>query len=558
MSVYTPHKTIIVDVIHKDFYTDSYSFIISSFHQDKDNSICILQSEIGEDRILNLVDKCSDQMLFSSNAISGIYDACNKILSPISDKPLCQNKAYNQDLSKFLDTYSISQAYTIDSIIPLPDDILNTRNKFGNKDYINYLYNHLNSSEDKDNKTKNKICLINMRNLINLSGLLKNKLVMTKVIDNNFNKSFDTCEKDLYGSILGLIFLSPCCDKISTSYYDNGEFMINLAKYVIHNKNHDINNCIINRALNSINYFDYGVSQHKNLSISIIAAYAILNKYGILEEINEMYSKIHNSPNILSDQYFIELTNVISKTIWLSLTLYNNSDYINTCIAANNLDINNLLLSAQNSISKYKDIILNKNDSNALKQEIMNILSHKIKYHLRQLYSGQMFTKSSNLPAEVSLALLLTNCSNQQFSLFLKHLIYNLTIYNPNYRLEKIKMNFLKSMFLKYVNNDPICMTYTRIIEIHNTKTKTEDNVEKICQNESINNSIMPYILNREKIVFNNFIVISVSRFLLKILSLTIKSLLKLYILVYKYLILFIYTFHSSFSMKLNVEKPAV
>lgn len=555
MSVYIPHKTIIVDVVHKDYYTDSSHFLISSFHRDQYNNLCAVQSEVSEDKILDLVDNCSDQMLFSCHAINGIYDICDKkILSTISDKPLSPNKAYNQDLSKFLDINSTAINYTRNNIISLPEKVINSRYKLGSRYYIDELSKYL-CKDNIYNKSCN-LCIISMQNLLQLSDLTKNKFVITKA--STSETKFRTCETDLYGSVLGLIFLSPFCNKVSTDYKDDGKLMNNFSKYMIHTKNSDLKDCIINRSINSIQNFDYSTNQHKNLSLSIIAAYSLLNRYSLYEKTLEIYYKVHNNISNLSDQYFIELAKVISQSIWISLTLYNNSDFISTYLTTNRLDINNLISSSYKSISKYKEIILKKDNNNSLKQEMINILSAKIMYHLNRLYSGNMFIKSSNLSSEVSLALLLTHCSYTQFSLFLKKLLYNIMIYNPHCKLEKIKFNYLKSMFLKYVNNDPICMIYTRIEEIYNKHMKYSENIEDICKNESVNGSIIPYLTKKDKITFNNFILVSVSRYVMRSFSAILKATSNLSNLIYKYLVLFIYAFNTSFSIKINMEKSAV
>lgn len=64
-----------------------------------------------------------------------------------------------------------------------------------------------------------------------------------------------------------------------------------------------------------------------------------------------------------------------------------------------------------------------------------------------RMYAGNMFIKSSNLQSDVSLSLLLTYCSNNKFKSFIIKTIYNTVIYNPNYNLEELKFNFLKTCF---------------------------------------------------------------------------------------------------------------
>lgn len=551
MSLYNPHyKTIIVDIIHDNKYVSNPDFIFSCCHKDKDDTISVVQGRINNNEFIKFIDQSSDQVLFSCDAIYYMYETYDsKLLSNISDKTLSiKNKELDCDSLHQMHKHAIN--YTIDNMILLPDKICNIKNKIGNSEYVNFLLKSINKQKDKNCILQkiNNISLISPENLLNLSKLTNNKINISKTNIKFKDCNNAICYKKIFGSAIGLVFTSPgYCNRISINNKNINSLINNFSKFMLYNENKKIKECIVNRLLNSISCFDYQLNQYNNVSAAIIAAQSMLDLYN---------SKSSNINSNISEKYFIQKVEDVAKSIWLALTLYNNSDLIRENSSKKNIDLDNLLKISYKSITKYKDIILNKQKSeNAIKKEIVNILDFKIRYNLMLMYSGKLFVKSSNLSSDVTLSLLLTNCSNLKFSFFIKNLLYNSIIYNPNNEHEELKFNFLKNMFLQYENEDPICMLFIRLFNIHNKYMNNKQKINTLLDNELINQSIIPYLINKDKIIFKNNFIIKTSSYIISMFGLILNTIINTSYIIYRLFNLFIFIFYNAFSMKMSIEK---
>lgn len=561
MSVYNSYKTIIVDVLHDNKYTDNHKFLISCFHPGEDNNLKVIQCKLDNKKFLDVVDKCSDQMLFTCDAIYCMYNTFDqKLLSNISDKTFVEEKILKNSESepnaiKFIEAQKNAISFITNNMILMPNNISNIQNKIKNNEYIQFISKYLNNKVDINNQ---KLHLINMFNLVSLSKLLNNYVIF----DSNIPMTSDitTCNKKLFGSLLGLVLSSPgFCNRISLNFKNNTLNLINnFSRFMIHNQNQNLKKCIIIRYLNSINYFDYCLDQHINFAISVIISQSMISMDKNSAFVNnKLYDECHKNPNLFTDSYFIHSLQNISKSIWLAFTIYNNADIILNKFDDQNLELSSLLEISSKYIDKYKDIILSKTNknSNVIKKEVINILNEKIKNHFMRMYAGNMFIKSSNLQSDVSLSLLLTYCSNNKFKSFIIKTIYNTVIYNPNYNLEELKFNFFKNMFLQYESEDPICMSFIRIIETHNKFMKNKSEIDKICSKHSIGNSIIQYITNKDKILFYNNIIIKISILTMDLINFSINLLTKLISYIFLFIKLFLFIFYNSFATKFNFDK---
>lgn len=561
MSVYNSYKTIIVDILHDNKYTDDHNFLISCFHPGEDNNLKVIQSKLDNKKFLDIIDQCSDQMLFTCDAIYCMYNTFDqKLLSNISDKTFIEGQILKNSDSepnsiKFIDAQKSAINFITDNMILMPNNISNIQNKIKNNEYIQFISKYLTNKVDINNQ---KLNLINMFNLVSLSRLLNNYVVFDSSIP--ITSDITTCNKKLFGSLLGLVLSSPgFCNRISLNFkHDTTNLINNFSRFMLHNQNTNLIKCIIIRYLNSINYFDYCLDQHINFAISVIVSQAMISIDKNSEFINsKFYNECHNNPNLFVDDYFKQSLKNISKSIWLAFTIYNNPDTILNKFNDKNLELSSLLEISSKYIDKYKDIILSKTDknSNVIKKEVINILNEKIKSHFMRMYSGNMFIKSSNLPSDITLSLLLTYCSNNKFRSFMIKKIYNTIIYNPNHDLEELKFNFFKNMFLQYENEDPICMSFIRIIETHNKFIKSKYEIDKICNEYSIKNSIIKYIINKDKISFFNNVIIKISILSINLINFSVNFFIKLVEYIFSFMKLFLFIFYNSFSTKYNFDK---
>lgn len=561
MSVYNSYKTIIVDILHDNKYTDDHNFLISCFHPGEDNNLKVIQSKLDNKKFLDIIDQCSDQMLFTCDAIYCMYNTFDqKLLSNISDKTFIEGRILKNSDSepnsiKFIDAQKSAINFITDNMILMPNNISNIQNKIKNNEYIQFISKYLTNKVDINNQ---KLNLINMFNLVSLSRLLNNYVVFDSSIP--ITSDITTCNKKLFGSLLGLVLSSPgFCNRISLNFkHDTTNLINNFSRFMLHNQNTNLIKCIIIRYLNSINYFDYCLDQHINFAISVIVSQAMISIDKNSEFINsKFYNECHNNPNLFVDDYFKQSLKNISKSIWLAFTIYNNPDTILNKFNDKNLELSSLLEISSKYIDKYKDIILSKTDknSNVIKKEVINILNEKIKSHFMRMYSGNMFIKSSNLPSDITLSLLLTYCSNNKFRSFMIKKIYNTIIYNPNHDLEELKFNFFKNMFLQYENEDPICMSFIRIIETHNKFIKSKYEIDKICNEYSIKNSIIKYIINKDKISFFNNVIIKISILSINLINFSVNFFIKLVEYIFSFMKLFLFIFYNSFSTKYNFDK---
>lgn len=110
-------------------------------------------------------------------------------------------------------------------------------------------------------------------------------------------------------------------------------------------------------------------------------------------------------------------------------------------------------------------------------------------------------------------------------------------------------------MFLQYESEDPICMSFIRIIETHNKFMKNKSEIDKICSKHSIGNSIIQYITNKDKILFYNNIIIKISILTMDLINFSINLLTKLISYIFLFIKLFLFIFYNSFATKFNFDK---
>lgn len=557
MSIDYTYKTILVDIEHENKYVNETKFLVSCFQKDEYGSVCSIQSYVRGGEIIHILENCSDQVLFTPDALSFIYNTCEqKILSNNSDRLLSTQSSHHMN-DKVQSIQKLASKYTLQNMLLIDDEISYMKNKMNNSAYINRIVDKLLDIENKQTINEVRFSLISNSGLIKLSNLFskygESDVKVFKSTNLNKMNSLPVCNKDMFGSIFSIIFSSPgLVSNITTDYKDEGLMMQNFAKFMLHNDNVLLDQCIVFRALNSIRSFDSNLDQGKELSLSIILAQTIIKQN---TNQSNLYKKVHNNKYLLNDQYFITITDEVSKILWLALTLYNNSDVLLGKI--DTIEFSMLMQTAYKSIKNYAEILIPKkdNENNLLKEEIINLTKNKIKNMHLCLYEGQLINKSSGLSSEVSTALLLTNGSNNIFNNFLKSFIYNKLIYNPNIDISELKFNYLQHMFMQYNSRDPICMIFIRLIDDHIKAINKNAKTLEIIENESVNNSIIPYVLNKENINFKNSITVILSRLTVSCINTSIQLVSKLSLLSYKLIFLSIASLKQVMDFRFN--KPS-